>query len=490
MNNAGIISKIKSRLSANPQPAVYALFALQPLLNILSYWTARTGGGNTLTLLLRFGVLAVVALAGFLLSGRKRRWLAAGAACALFWLCHMAVCASVGYEDWISDLTNFVRVLQMPLFTGCFLVFLRWKPELLRTMERALLLNFWLISACVLLSVVTGTSAITYTNSQCGVMGWAANSNAQSAILSALTPVAVLYACRRNSLPRLILTVAAGFLQLYFFGTRLAFGAILVTVAGASLAMILTKKFTIPKAAILLAGVILCVATVRLSPMYLNQYTYNSEMDLKQGWEAGIYEKAKQEAEEEFSSDSEADSARKDADHKALRYIYEFYAPKICARFGTERVMEAYDYTQDVRTITAARPRKILFCKLLMEEYPFAARLFGTELSRMTYDGEIFDVENDFPGIFFLYGAMGLAAMVGFLLYFVWRILRCLIRDFRRYFTMKAAAAGMAFSLLLAYCVFTAGVLRRPEASFYLSAVLALIWHLSSRDYVDEGAEQ
>ena len=490
MNNAGNISTIKARLSANPEPAVYVLFALQPLLNILSYWTARTGGGNTLTLLLRFGVLAVVVLAGFLLSGRKRLWIFGGAACGLFWLCHMAVCASVGYEDRISDLTNFVRVLQMPLFTCCFVVFLRRKPTLLRTMERALILNFWLISAGVLLSVVTGTSAMTYSYNQYGIMGWAANSNAQSAILSALTPVAVLYACRRERLPLLILTTAAGFLQLYFLGTRLAFGAILVTAAGAILTMILTKKFTIPRAAVLLAGVILCVAAVRLSPMYLNQHTYNSEMDLKQGWEAGIYEKAKQEAEEELTSDPETDSGRIEADQKALQYIYEFYAPKICARFGTERVMEAYGYTRDVRTITAARPQKILYCRLLMEEYPFAARLFGTELSRMTYDGEIFDVENDFPGIFFLYGAVGLAAMAGFLLYFVWRVLRCLIRDFRRYFTMRAAAAGMAFCLLMAYCVFTAGVLRRPEASFYLSAVLALIWRLSGRDYVDEGAEQ
>ena len=96
MNNAGNISTIKARLSANPEPAVYVLFALQPLLNILSYWTARPGGGHTLTLLLRFGVLAVVVLAGFLLSGRKRLWIFGGAACGLFWLCHMAVCASVG----------------------------------------------------------------------------------------------------------------------------------------------------------------------------------------------------------------------------------------------------------------------------------------------------------------------------------------------------------------------------------------------------------
>ena len=462
---------------------IYVLFVLQPLLNALSYWTGKLGG-SSLTLLLRFGVFAAVALLGFLCSERKWPWLIFGGLCAAFWLCHSAVCASVGYENRMTDLTNFIRVLQMPVFAISFIVFLRGNPKLEETLRRAMGINLGLIGLLLLLSVATGTSAQTYSYNEFGFMGWVSNSNAQSAILSALISVTALWAVRRNSLPFLAVTVAAGFSQLYFLGTRLAFGTIIATATGAIFAMILVRKFSLAKALVLLGAAAVCVLTVRLSPMYRNQNVYNAEMNQKQGWESGIYEQEKQDAMAANAAD--LTNTDEDADQKALSHIYEFYAPKICERFGTEKVMQAYGYTQDVRTITAARPQKILYCRLLLQEYPFSARLFGMELAKMTYDGAVFDVENDFHGIFFLYGAVGLALMLLFLLVFVLRILRCLISDFRRYFTLDATGAGLAFGLLMAYCYFTAGVLRRPEASFYLSAVLAMIWSMTRSSAVSE----
>lgn len=53
-----------------------ALILLQPVLDILSFWQDQAGADNTLTLALRFGMLLVVALAGFCLSGRKRIYVA------------------------------------------------------------------------------------------------------------------------------------------------------------------------------------------------------------------------------------------------------------------------------------------------------------------------------------------------------------------------------------------------------------------------------
>ena len=45
-----------------------------------------------------------------------------------------------------------------------------------------------------------------------------------------------------------------------------------------------------------------------------------------------------------------------------------------------------------------------MFCSLLMDEEPFTSRLFGLERDKMVYKGEMYDVENDFHGIYFLYG--------------------------------------------------------------------------------------
>lgn len=479
MRNAVSTQVHDSIIRKHLEQIIYVIFLLQPLLNALSYWCSRLGSGNTLTLLLRLGVFAGVALLGILCSKRKWPWLVFGILCAVFWICHMIICSAAGYENWLTDLTNYIRVLQMPVFALCFIVLLMEQPELEETLRRAMGINLCLIALLLFLSVITGTSAQTYSYNEFGFMGWASNSNAQSAILSALIPVTVLWAIRRNSMPVLAVTVVVSFVLLFFLGTRLAFATILVTAAGGIIAMILTRSFSLPKALVLLIAAAVCILMVRQSPMYMNQNTYNVAMDQKQGWEADIYEKEKQEILNATSEDT--DQTDIDADQAALAHIYEFYAPTICERFGTERIMEAYGYTRDVRTITAVRPQKILYCKLLLEEYPFPARIFGMELAKMTYDGMVFDVENDFHGIFFLYGALGLAVMILFLGYFVLRIFRCLVSDFRRYFTLDAAGAGIAFGLLIVYCYFTAGVLRRPEASFYLSVVLALIWSLTRR---------
>lgn len=49
------------------------LMAIQPLMDILSFWTDRLGMSNTITLLLRFAVFAVVCVLGFVTSSRPRR---------------------------------------------------------------------------------------------------------------------------------------------------------------------------------------------------------------------------------------------------------------------------------------------------------------------------------------------------------------------------------------------------------------------------------
>ena len=42
-----------------------------------------------------------------------------------------------------------------------------------------------------------------------------------------------------------------------------------------------------------------------------------------------------------------------------------------------------------------------------------------------------------------------------------------------------AGAFGISLVILLVFSYFTAGVLRRPNASFYLSTVLALVYYLT-----------
>ncbi len=113
-----------------------------------------------------------------------------------------------------------------------------------------------------------------------------------------------------------------------------------------------------------------------------------------------------------------------------------------------------------------------------MNDSPLSAKFFGLNLARFTVNDNIYDVENDFHGIYYLYGAVGLGALLLFLLYFFYLIVWALIKNFKRYYTLEAAAYGIALLLCLFHAYFTAGVLRRPNASIFLSAILAGIYYL------------
>lgn len=112
---------LRDRLAPALPTVLLILLILQPLLDILSYWTDRLGMANTLTLLLRFVVFAAVCLLGFLASSRKKAYGIAAGACIFVLVGHVIACSIKGYLDPVHDLTNFVRVVQMPLFALCFI---------------------------------------------------------------------------------------------------------------------------------------------------------------------------------------------------------------------------------------------------------------------------------------------------------------------------------------------------------------------------------
>ena len=396
--------------------------------------------------------------------------------CAVLLGGHMIACAQAGYQDPVSDIANFVRVAQLPLFCLCLITCMRRDRYCARTVELGLTINFWIVTASVVLSLLTHSSASTYDESGIGVIGWFATTNAQSSIMSMLVPIVIVLQYRKRIFPLFCLTAIAGFAQLYFLGTRLAFLTIAVTFLGLVITALLTRN--INRKFLFALGIIclVCFAGIRYSPMYQHQMHYATAMTDKQSDSARMIREGTT-LPQDFTPVKPEDEPET-VDEDTLAMVYQFYAKALCDRFGTERVMERYHYTRDISVITATRQMKTNYCAMLMEELPPLSRWFGIELSRMTYDGFNYDAENDFHGVYFLYGWFGLGAMLAFLFIFVFWIVRALLRNFRQYFTLEAGGFGMAFLLAMVYAYHTAGLLRRPNASFYLSVILAYIYYL------------
>lgn len=448
------------------------LFIIQPVMDVLSYWLTECGVSNTVSLLLRFFVLFGTGALGFVLSRHKKIYLLFGGIVLIFAVLHGWACMSAGYEGWqnpVYDLTNYIRVVQIPLFTMCFITFLRETGEEgYQTIERGFVINFGLIVLVEILSTVTGTDPHTYANKQIGVLGWFYFANSQSAILSAMVPVILIKALRSKKLSVFVGSTAVCFGVLYAFATRLSYLAIFICAIGLILVMLISRKVKKRAVAVLLIGAVVCGVGFPVSPMYKNQAAHMKIVQQKQ-----LQADAMIEEQEKLHHTTVEKSPE-----TCLLPIYEEHLGGLVDRFGASRVMQAYDYTSDAERLSGWREMKLTYCQFLMEDAGKSAMLFGLDLSDMTWKNENYDVENDLHGIYYLYGAVGLALFVVFLLYFAVLILRALLRDFKKYMTWEAGAFGVSLCLLLLHVYCTAGVLRRPNASFYLSVVLAVIYYL------------
>lgn len=470
---------ISSQEAARPRwlPGVLiGLCAAQPLLDVLSFWTQDLAWGSKLTLSLRLLIFLGVMLTGFVLSDRRRFYWIAAAVCAALYAGHVLAClranAPFTTANLISDATNFIRFAQLPLFTIAFITFLRCCRQGFASLERGITIAFWIIAAVALLSALTSTNPYTYPDKRIGLCGWFYFANSQSAILSMLVPLALCPALRSGQIRRWLPIAVVGFAELFCFATRLAYMSLFVTAIGMVITLALTKRGSAKVCAVLLLCAAVCAAGYTVSPMYRNQQAVAANAVRKQENIDRLVAQGKA----EFG----------DQGYAYLTYAYDEYLGGTVERYGLEATAEMYGYSTKAADITNVRTIKINYCRLMLNTEPLTSRLFGLSYDEMTYHGYCYDVENDFHGITYLYGWAGLACLLAFLGYFLVIIVRALIRNARRYFTVEVGACGVALCTCLAHIYNTAGVLRRPNASFYLCLILASIWYLIYiRDYDD-----
>lgn len=472
------LSKLQSGLSACLPKFVLILCIIQPLLDVASFWLDRLGLSNAPTTALRFVMLAIVVLVGFVLSERKRYYFGLAAILAALTAGHIIACARWGYGAPLTDLANTLRIYQLPMMTLSFITMIRKDPECIESVKKGFLICLLICAGVEILSVVTNTNPYTYRDQKTvGICGWFYFANSQSAVLTMLVPVALCFVLEKTkkSLPFACVCVV-GFGVLYFFATRLAFAALVGTGFGLVICLIvLRKQLPIKKPVIiLLVCTMVAIAAIPLSPMVKNDTLVARNKILKQQ-DIDAMVAADEAAAREAGLEADAlQTAR-------LTSAYGKYLAGLSGHFGMERTAALYDYSDDAGDIADVRRARLNFCKLLLQDQPGLSFWFGMEREDMSHDGITYDVENDFHGIFYLCGAVGLVLMVVFLGWFLLQIVLALLRDFHGVFTLQAVGCGMALlcGLVHAYC--TAGVLRRPNVTFYLAALLAVCYGLTMK---------
>ena len=467
---------------------------LQPLLDVLSYWQIQLELPNYLTLGVRIVMIGLMLLAALPLLRNKKVFFGLALVMLLYLTGHVLACLRVSAAyDWKEDLSDQARLLMLPATAFCFAVFLRENESVFSALKRGLMINFVLILLVMLLSVVTGSDPHTYASKEIGVRGWFFWTSAQSAILSLLCPATLAWALERfdGKLVPLAVACLLSFGALFAFGTRLAYAALAAVGVCMTACLLISDRKSWKQALTVFVCAALFLALYPLSPMARNQSEIQQNAKIKQ---ARIDEAAADSAEQRGLDPA---AAKENPDLLMLAAAYHYNLQGMIDQFGIERVADVYHHSLDVVRICDDRVRKLNYCRLLMEDSAAQtplARWFGLEIGRThvvetevyvfetdewVRQAEASDPENDFYGVYYLCGIVGLGLLLLFLGFFASHAARMLFRVPKRAFAPRTAAFLIAFAIALAYAWSTVSVLRRNNASFYFAVVLACIWYLS-----------
>lgn len=515
---------------------VGVIIVVQPVLDVLSYFLGELGN-NSLSTALRFLMLMVVALLGFVVSDKKRVYVIFYGIMAVFWVAHMANCFRIGYQSMVSDTANFMRIMNFPIFALSFITFFKKGEKLRKFVYTAFAINLGEVVLFTALPWLTGHPVYTYDTLYLGVMGWFGVANAQSAIIVLLAPLAILFAWKTKKYPLFLIALVLSFGLMFATGTKFTFYSIFI-VAGAYIFLFVLNyqkkslRYVLP----LLGVLVLVVAFRNYAPMQqresqsryaLSNYQQRIEETLKNsGADQASLEAMKRELEESENSSASGtlgEEIQLQRLRDSLMGVYtdpEVYGPvfeNLYQRFGVYNVMDAYEYTSEPSILSDSRVRKSMYAKLMWEEKDFLTHLFGFEYSDMVYDGTIYDLENDFPAVFYFCGYIGFALYMIFLALFAVMIFKAFGEDIaaawktqnskgkrsplrkslcafgggvQSFLTMEMGAVGMTFLLAAIAAQISGNVLRRPNVTVYFAIAAAYLTYLTIIERRDQKREK
>lgn len=456
---------------------------IQPLFDIMSYFTNQIGI-TSISTLVRFGLLGLVTLFGFIISKRKGRYFICAGVLAAFFALHFMANYLAGYLSIGSDIAMYARVIQLPLF---FLAFLdvfdvmkkEYTTEEINHYVNKLVVGILLtITASIALSYAIGMPVYTYNSGLAGphgIKGWYLNGNSQSVILCVVVSITLMTAVQSKNWFITIGLFTIGYGSLFFFGTKLTFYAMYLISAALIVIILFSKERQLLKVVLVIAAIVSVYAFREQSPMYVNTYYTDQSFE---DWQHQIDDIEKEDSTKPVNPiviKTDKSYFEQNRELYTKTYKLSLNLSPIVDYYGIERVAEKYDYTLDATVLINNRNIKLVAASLVYDDTSTLQHVFGFEQQRYYVGGENFDLENDLHGIFYSYGYVGFAMYLGFILYVLLRGIYSYFfsKEFR--FNQNLAIYLVALGLIMGASQFSGHVLKRPNVVFYISLVMALV---------------
>lgn len=453
---------------------LFLLVIAQPFLDILAYFQYDSPIG-TVAGYLRLLIMLMIPLY-VLVKKRKLGFIILMGIIGCYCIFHVISCYVNGYLSLFSDVSYMLKVVQMPILAISF-CYIFEKETYKEQIVRGFVVNFIVICISMVFSYLTGTGEYTYDIYKIGYTGWFANANAQSIILISIAPFVIYFAIKMKK--EIVILLSMVFITVIFVinGTKACYLAIYGLLGGIILFYVVDlfvsekgKRRVQP--AMIIASVILMVgATVGypISPRS-NMDNYASEKREEENFEI-------QKKEESLSSNTvlTLDEVLESPElQKKLVEIYrDLLDEGLVKKHGAEKILAEYGWMPNAYTLADVRLQKRINAKLIWKESSTLTKLFGIEYTEM--DG--YDLENDYPAIYYYYGYVGFALYMLFIVYFVFLIVKTLVKYFKDAYFLFNFILALAYALQIGLAYFSGAILRRPNASIYMALIIGMIFY-------------
>jgi hypothetical protein len=353
-----------------------------------------------------------------------------------------------------------------------------------------------LVTAVVFISAVTGSYTHTYILEKIGISGWVIDSNrsCHSDILSTLAVFSALLAFKtkkpwlRYTLPPLLLVM------MITNATTACYLTLLAVTAGFPVfvifrAFLLKERLNRGERILLGELAVLFALSIVIYP-----YTPRAEMEAlerqgKSDKEARFVQEMAELGYDIYSLSLE----EKLSDPVVHEHLTEYYNGFIAStvnnlrvRYDVDRTIIALNGTVNGEILGDTRNMKRLNAQFIFEDSDLLTHFTGFEIAALGNTED--DLENDWYAIYYYYGYIGIALYAAAALFVFGKVICLLIKDFKGSMTILNFTLLMGFVLQLGLCHFSGAMLRRPNASIYMAAVVALIWFQTGRGAKEDDA--
>ena len=460
---------------------ILLFIVLQPQLDVLAFWTQSDSG--TAAGYIRLVLMAFLFVYAFVKKPTPA-FLIASSLIALVFGLHILNGFRVGYISFSADLKAVARMAYLPVMALSFAA-LADNEQKQKQIINGFFLSAGITCLVILLSYLTHTYTPTYIVENLGISGWVIDSNrcCHSDILAALCIFAVYGAFISSSLWLKYLVPPVLLVIMITNATSTCYLTLLAVLAGFPVFLLFRSfllrekpnkitQILMAELAVLFA---LSIAIYPVTPRHkmeeLKNASYtNNEQKFVQEMASLGYDIYAMSLDEKMSDP---------VVHEKLSVYYnKFICNTVMSmrdRFGIDRVIVAMNGTIDASVLGDTRVMKRLNASFIMEDSDLLTHFTGYEFGQVRNAYE--DLENDYHAVYFYYGYIGIAAVILSVAFLLFRILRVLFLSFRDSLSLLNFTLLLSFVILLGLAGFSGALFRRPNASIYLSLIIAMLWH-------------